>query len=89
MLHQYFENPRVLRGIESADFKSYLDSFAQELEAIGYAREHAGNPLRGAAHLRLWAEMQGVQAESFGGEFLSRFLGGHLKTSHFRLARDT
>ena len=73
MLHQYFEKPRVLRGIESTDFKSYLDSFAQELDAIGYAREHIRNQLRGAAHLCVWAEREGVQAESFGEEFVSRF----------------
>ena len=73
MLQQYFEKPRVLRGIESADFKSYLDSFAQELRAIGFAREHARNQLRGAAHLCVWAERQGVQVEGFGEEFVSRF----------------
>ena len=73
MLDQYFEKPRCLRGIESVDFKSYLDSFAQELDAIGYAREHIRNQLRGAAHLCVWAEREGVQAESFGEEFVSRF----------------
>ena len=73
MLQQYFEKPRVLRGIESADFKSYLDSFAQELDAIGFAREHARNQLRGAAHLCVWAERQGVQVEGFGEEVISRF----------------
>jgi integrase/recombinase XerD len=73
VLQQYFEKPRVLRGIESADFKSYLDSFAQELDTMGFAREHARNQLRGAAHLCVWAERQGVQVEGFGEEFISRF----------------
>jgi hypothetical protein len=49
LLHQYFEKPRVLRSIESADFESYLDSFAQELDAVGFAREHVRNQLRAAA----------------------------------------
>jgi hypothetical protein len=35
MLQQYFEKPLVFQGIESADFKSYLDSFAQDLNAMG------------------------------------------------------
>jgi hypothetical protein len=35
MLRQYFEKPRVLRGIESPEFMSYLDSFAQELGSTG------------------------------------------------------
>jgi len=43
MLQQYFEKPLVFQGIESADFKSYLDSFAQDLNAVGFAREHARN----------------------------------------------
>jgi hypothetical protein len=73
MLHQYFEKPRVLRGIESPDFTSYLDSFAQELGSTGFAREHVRNQLRGAAHLCVWAEAQGVQVESFGEEFVTRF----------------
>ena len=51
MFHQYFEKPRVLRGIESADFQSHLDSFAQELDVVGFAREHVRNQLRAAAHL--------------------------------------
>ena len=73
MLQQYFEKPLVFQGIESADFKSYLDSFAQDLNAVGFAREHARNQLRGAAHLCVWAELQGVQVESIGEEFVSRF----------------
>lgn len=73
MFEQYFEKPRVLRGVESADFKTYLDSFAQELGSIGFAREHARNQLRGAAHLCVWAERQGVRVEDFGEEFVSRF----------------
>ena len=73
MLQQYFEKPLVFQSIESADFKSYLDSFAQDLNAMGFAREHARNQLRGAAHLCVWAELQGVQVEGFGEEFVSRF----------------
>lgn len=73
MLQQYFEKPLVFQGIESADFKSYLDSFAQDLNAVGFVREHARNQLRGAAHLCVWAELQGVQVESIGEEFVSRF----------------
>lgn len=73
MLHQYFEKPRVLRGIESPDFTSYFDSFAQELGATGFAREHIQNQLRGAAHLCVWAEAQRVQVESFDEEFVARF----------------
>jgi integrase/recombinase XerD len=73
MLQQYFEKPLVFEGIESADFKSYLDSFAQDLNAIGFAREHARSQLRGAAHLCVWAELQGVQVEGFCEEFVSSF----------------
>jgi integrase/recombinase XerD len=73
MLHQYFEKPRVLRGIESPQLKSYLDSFAKELDGIGFAREHLRNQLRGAAHLCVWAERQRVHVEDFGEEFVTRF----------------
>lgn len=73
MLHQYFEKPRVLRGIESPEFKAYLDSFAQELDAVGFAREHVRNQLRGAAHLCVWAERQRVHVEDIGEEFVTRF----------------
>ena len=73
MLQLYFEKPLVFQGIESADFKSCLDSFAQDLNAMGFAREHARNQLRGAAHLCVWAELQGVRVVDFGEEFVSRF----------------
>lgn len=73
MLDHYFEYPRVLRGIESASFKSYLDSFAQELDAVGFAREHVRNHLRGAAHLCVWAERSGIEAGAFGAELVTRF----------------
>jgi integrase/recombinase XerD len=73
MLHQYFEKPRVLRGIESPQFKAYLDSFAKELDGIGFAREHVRNQLRGAAHLCVWAERQRVHVEEFGEEFVTHF----------------
>ena len=42
MFNQYFEKPRVLRGIESANFTTYLDSFAQELDGVGFARKISG-----------------------------------------------
>src|SRR3989304_6157792 len=73
MLHQYFQKPRVLRGIESASLKAYLDSFAQELDAIGFGREHVRNQLRGAAHLCVWADRQRVPIEDFGEAFVTRF----------------
>jgi integrase/recombinase XerD len=73
MLHQYFEKPRVLQGIESPHFKAYLDSFAKELDGIGFAREHVRNQLRGAAHLCVWAERQRVRVADFGEEFVTRF----------------
>lgn len=73
MLHQYFEKPRVLRGIESPEFKAYLESFAQKLDAVGFAREHIRNQLRGAAHLCVWAERQQVHVKDFGEEFVTRF----------------
>lgn len=73
MFHQYFEKPRVLRGIESADFQSHLDSFAEELDVVGFAREHVRNQLRAAAHLCVWAGRQRITVEG---------LGGHLKTGH-------
>ena len=73
MLHQYFDKPRVLRGIESANFEHYLDSFAQELDAIGFAREHVRNQLRAAAHLCVWAGRQRVNVEGFSEEVISRF----------------
>jgi integrase/recombinase XerD len=77
MVHQYFEKPRVLRGIESVNFERYLDSFAQELDAIGFAREHIRNQLRAAAHLCVWAGRQRVRVEGFNEEVISRF-GLHL-----------
>ena len=77
MLDQYFEMPRVLRAIESPAFTLYLDSFAQELDAIGFAREHVRNQIRGAAHLCTWAEKHGVPVGDFGEELVARF-GRHL-----------
>ena len=73
MFHQYFEKPRVLRGIESASFESHLDSFAQELGDVGFAREHARNQLRAAAHLCVWAGGQRVNVEGFSEDLISRF----------------
>lgn len=73
MFHQHFEKPRVLRGIESADFQSHLDSFAQELDVVGYAREHVRNQLRAAAHLCVWAGRQRVTVEGFSDDLISRF----------------
>ena len=73
MFHQYFEKPRVLRGIESGDFQKHLDSFAQELGAVGFAREHARNQLRAAAHLCVWAGRQRVAIEGFSDDLISRF----------------
>ena len=73
MFHQYFEKPRVLRGIESADFQSHLDSFAQELDVVGFAREHVRNQLRAAAHLCVWAGTQRVSVEGFSDDLISRF----------------
>ncbi len=73
MFHQYFEKPRVLRGIESADFQSHLDSFAQELDVVGFAREHVRNQLRAAAHLCVWAGRQRVTVEGFSDDLISRF----------------
>ena len=81
MLHQYIEEPRVLRGLESSNFNAYLDSFAQDLDATRFAREHVRNQLRGAAHLCVWAEKQRVHVEDFGEECVTRF-GRHL--SHCR-----
>lgn len=74
MFHQYFDKPRVLRGIESASFESHLDSFAQELDAVGFAREHVRNQLRAAAHLCVWAGRQRVNVEGFSDDLISRFL---------------
>ncbi len=73
MFHQYFEKPRVLRGIESADYQSHLDSFAQELAVVGFAREHVRNQLRAAAHLCVWAGRQRVTVEGFSDDLISRF----------------
>jgi hypothetical protein len=73
LFHQYFEKPRVLRGIESADFQSHLDSFAQELDVVGFAREHVRNQLRAAAHLCVWAGRQRVTVEGFSDDLISRF----------------
>jgi integrase/recombinase XerD len=73
LFHQYFEKPRVLRGIESASFESHLDSFAQELDAMGFAREHVRNQLRAAAHLCVWAGRQRVNVEGFSDDLISRF----------------
>ena len=73
MFHQYFEKPRVLRGIESGDFQKHLDSFAQELGVVGFAREHARNQLRAAAHLCVWAGRQRVTVEGFSEDLISRF----------------
>ena len=73
MFHQYFEKPRVLRGIESADYQSHLDSFAQELGVVGFAREHVRNQLRAAAHLCVWAGRQRVPVEGFSEDLISRF----------------
>lgn len=73
MLNQYFEKPRVLRGIESAKLRSYLDSFAEELDGMGFEREHARNQLRAAAHFCVWAAGQRVSVEGFGEEVISRF----------------
>jgi site-specific recombinase XerD len=73
LFHQYFEKPRVLRGIESGDFQKHLDSFAQELGVVGFAREHARNQLRAAAHLCVWAGRQRVTVEGFSDDLISRF----------------
>jgi integrase/recombinase XerD len=73
LFHQYFEEPRVLRGIESTDFQSHLDSFAQELGGVGFAREHVRNQLRAAAHLCVWAGRQRVTVEGFSDDVISRF----------------
>jgi integrase/recombinase XerD len=73
LFHQYFENPRVLRGIESAKFESYLDSFAEELDTVGFAREHVRNQLRAAAHLCVWAGRQRVNVEGFSEDLISHF----------------
>jgi len=73
LFNQYFEKPRVLRGIESGDFQKHLDSFAQELGVVGFAREHARNQLRAAAHLCVWAGRQRVKVAGFNDDLISRF----------------
>jgi hypothetical protein len=73
LFHQYFEKPRVLRGIESANFESHLNSFARELDAVGFARVHVRNQLRAAAHLCVWAGRQRVNVEGFNEDLISRF----------------
>ena len=80
MLYHYFQKPVVLTGIKSENFKAYLDSFAQELDAIGFAREHVRNQLRAAAHVCVWAEKQRMDVHSLDIEEcfgcpLSQFMG--------------
>jgi len=73
MLYHYFQKPVVLTGIKSENFKAYLDSFAQELDTIGFAREHVRNQLRAAAHVCVWAEKQRMDVDEFSDDFLETF----------------
>ena len=72
MFHQYFEKPRVLRGIESADFESYLDSFAQELDAKVLPGNMSGTSFEQLATC-VWAGRQRVNVEGFSEDLISRF----------------
>jgi len=73
MFHRYFEYPRVLQGLKSASSKSYLDSFAEELGLVGYAREHIRNRLRAAAHFCIWAEGRKIAASDFNEAVIEQF----------------
>ncbi len=56
MLDRFFERPMVLTGLESRGLRSHLDTYADELNGVGYSREHARNQLRAAAHFCVWVQ---------------------------------
>ena len=74
MLDRFFERPMVLTGLESPELKAHLNTFAEELHAVGYSREYARNQLRAAAHFCIWTQardgdlsnLDNAEVEEFG-----------------------
>lgn len=73
MLNVYFKKPRVLCGIHSEEFNSYLNDFAKRLHITKYARGSILNQLRAAAHFCVWAELKRLDARMFDEKTIKSF----------------
>jgi len=77
MFDHFFKNPIVFRDLKSDKLLGFLDSFSDDLQAAGFAREHSRNQLRRAGHFCIWSEVVGLNWTNFDERTVERF-GEHL-----------
>lgn len=84
MIANYFDYLQTLELIRSTPAGPYLESFARELEALGYSRSTIERYLRTAAHVSRWARDVGVPIHELDASSLERF---SLHRQHCRCPR--
>jgi len=77
MLSEFFESPARIRGIRRGPSGALLESFANHLFEVGYAKISARRHIRSAEHIIHWALRSCLSLQDLDRSALERF-GNHL-----------
>ena len=83
-MDHYFRSDATRQRLRVGPLSSYLDTFAQQLSAHGYAIDTGRRKLRTVSRLSQWMDRRGLQAHDLNEQVLKRFLADRRRQGRLR-----